>query len=289
MSAGGASLRAAAVAATALGLLLAAPQPAFAASVRVSPTTGLDPGGQTISVSGSGFDAARNNKFGVYVVFGPRRADWATNSNSFLAAKWVHPGGAGGGSGQAPMSASGGFSVSLQVKAKYTDGDGRKVDCLKTRCYVITMAAHGVPDRSQDTFTPITFRGGGTGGGSGSGGSGGSGSGGAGPGGSQGAGGGAAGSGASGAGSAAPGAPHGAAPGGDSGTPAPSATPDGASLAGASPAAAFEQTLSGGDAVSPWPFWAATAAAAGALLAARSLLRRRPGRYARRRRADPGP
>ncbi|TDB86058.1 hypothetical protein E1266_34725, partial [Actinomadura sp. 7K534] len=162
MSAGAASRRGAAVAVAAFGLLVAAPQPAFAASVRVSPATGLDPGGQTISVGGSGFDPARNNRFGVYVVFGPRRADWSTNSNSFLSAKWVHPGGSGGG-GQAPMSASGGFSVNLQVKAKYTDGDGRKVDCLKTQCYVITMAAHGVPDRSQDTFTPVSFKGGGAG------------------------------------------------------------------------------------------------------------------------------
>lgn len=155
-----ASAKGAAVVVTALGLLVTAPQPAFAASVRVSPTTGLDPGGQTITVRGSGFDPRRNNKFGVYVVFGPRNADWVTNSNAYLSAKWVHPGGAGGGSGQAPMSASGSFSVTLSVKARYTDGDGKKVDCLKTQCYVITMAAHGVPDRSQDTFTPVTFVGG---------------------------------------------------------------------------------------------------------------------------------
>lgn len=123
---GGASRRGAVVAVTALGLLVIAPQSAFAASVRVSPTTGLDPGGQTITVRGSGFDAARNNKFGVYVVFGPRGPDWASNSNAYLAATWVHPGGSGGG-GQAPMSASGGFSVTLSVKARYTDGNGKKV------------------------------------------------------------------------------------------------------------------------------------------------------------------
>ncbi|TDC97219.1 hypothetical protein E1285_04330 [Actinomadura sp. 7K507] len=272
--------RSAIVAGTALGLLVIAPQPAFAASVRVSPTSGLDPGGQTITVRGSGFDAAKNNKFGVYVVFGPRNADWVTNSNGFLAAKWVHPGGAGGGGGQAPMSASGGFSVSLSVKAKYTDGDGKKVDCLRTQCYVITMAAHGVPDRSQDSFTPVRFKGAASGGGAGSG------SGGA-PGstGSGGSGGGGAGAGASGSGAATPGAP-GASAAGPSGAPGASATPDGASLAGASPASAFEQTVSGGEARSPWPFWAVTAFAAAAVLVARSVSRRRPGRYARRRR-DP--
>ncbi|HLV74942.1 MAG TPA: IPT/TIG domain-containing protein [Vulgatibacteraceae bacterium] len=278
-----ASARGAAVLVTALGLLVTAPQPAFAASVRVSPTTGLDPGGQTITVRGSGFDPRRNNKFGVYVVFGPRNADWVTNSNAYLSAKWVHPGGAGGGSGQAPMSASGSFSVTLSVKARYTDGDGKKVDCLKTQCYVITMAAHGVPDRSQDTFTPVSFKGGGSAGGSGSGSSGA-----AGPGGSAGSGGG-KGGGASGSGAAdpsAPGVPHGSAPGDAPGTPGATATPD-ASLAGASPAGAFEQTISGGEARSPWPFWAATAAAGTAVLTARSVLRRRPGRYARRRGAGP--
>ncbi|MEU8801533.1 hypothetical protein, partial [Spirillospora sp. NPDC048819] len=199
-SAGGASRRSAAVAVTAFGLLVIAPQPAFAASVRVSPTTGLDPGGQTITVRGSGFEAVRNNKFGVYVVFGPRGPDWVSNSNAYLAATWVHPGGSGGG-GQAPMSASGGFSVSLPVKARYTDGNGKKVDCLKTRCYVITMAAHGAPDRSQDTFTPISFKGSGSGSGPGGGSGAGSGSGG-----SPGSGGSGRGSGASGAGTAGRGA-----------------------------------------------------------------------------------
>ncbi|MCP9951155.1 IPT/TIG domain-containing protein [Actinomadura madurae] len=154
-----------AVAVLALAVLVPAP-PAFAASVSVSPTSGVDPGGQTITVRGSGFDPDRNNGFGVYVVFGPRRADWTTNANAYQPATWVHRG-ASAGAGQAPMTASGGFSVGLSVKARYTDGDGRKVDCLTTRCYVITMAAHGVPDRSQDTVTPVTFRGSKAGGGQG--------------------------------------------------------------------------------------------------------------------------
>ncbi|TYB42291.1 hypothetical protein [Actinomadura chibensis] len=261
-----ASRRGAVVAATAAGLLVLAPAPAFAAAVRVSPASGLDPAGQTVTVRGSGFDPARNNRFGVYVVFGPRGSDWATNSNAYLSATWVHPGGSGGG--QAPMSASGGFSVSLTVKAKYTDGDGRKVDCLKTPCYVITMAAHGVPDRSQDTFTPITFKDSGSGSGSGSGNG-------------PNAGPGSTGGGAPSGGGARSGAP---ATGGASATPGATATPDGTPLAEASPAGAFERTVSGGSAASPWPFWATTAAAAGAALIVRSALRRRSGRIPARRR-----
>ncbi len=57
--------------------------------------------------------------------------------------------------------ADGSFTVTLTgISARYTDGNGRTVDCLVETCYVITMAAHGVADRSQDTFTPIAFRGG---------------------------------------------------------------------------------------------------------------------------------
>ncbi|MFC4055289.1 hypothetical protein ACFOY4_36850 [Actinomadura syzygii] len=265
-----ASRRSAVVAATAAGLLVLAQAPAFAASVRVSPSSGLDPAGQTVAVRGSGFDPARNNRFGVYVVFGPRGSDWATNSNAYLSATWVHPGGSGGG--QAPMSASGGFSVSLTVKAKYTDGDGRKVDCLKTPCYVITMAAHGTPDRSQDTFTPITFKGSGSGSGSGSGNGAGSGP-------------GTTGGGTPSSGGAQSGAPTtGGAPATPGATSGATAPPDGTPLADASPAGAFERTVSGGQASSPWPFWATTAAAAGAALIVRSALRRRSGRIAARRR-----
>ncbi|MFI0368959.1 hypothetical protein ACH35V_13835 [Actinomadura sp. 1N219] len=269
-----ASRRGAVVAATTAALLVAAPLPAHAASVQVSPTSGVNPAGQAVTVRGSGFDPVRNNKFGVYVVFGPRRPDWTSNSNAYLAANWVHPGGSGGG--QARMSASGGFSVTLSVKAKYTDGDGRKVDCLATQCYVITMAAHGVPDRSQDTFTPIRFKGSGAGSGSGPGSATGSG----GPAGPAGSGQGSAASGSGGGAQGAPGAP---ATTGPFGTASPAAAPDGASLAGASPAGAFEQTASGGRAASPWPFWVATAAAAGAALIARTLLRRRSARSGRHR------
>ncbi|NEA22127.1 hypothetical protein, partial [Actinomadura bangladeshensis] len=138
------------------GLVAVAP-PAHAASLRVSQTANLAPAGQSVTVSGSGFDAARNNGFGVYVVFGPRRAGFHRNANAFASAVWVHP--KGGGGGQARMTAAGTFSVALTVKAKYTDGDGRAVDCAATGCYVMAFAAHGVPDRSQDAFVPMSFRG----------------------------------------------------------------------------------------------------------------------------------
>ncbi|TDB93945.1 WxL domain-containing protein [Actinomadura sp. 7K534] len=136
--------------------------PAFAAgpATTVTPDSGADPAGQDLTVSGSGFNPDANNGFGVYVVFGPKNADYATNAGTFQVSKWVHKNGAPS-PGQDKMNADGTFNVTLPgVKAQYTDGNGVFHDCLKTQCYVITMAAHGVPDRSQDTFTPVTFTGG---------------------------------------------------------------------------------------------------------------------------------
>ncbi|WP_176611487.1 hypothetical protein [Actinomadura sp. WMMB 499] len=279
-----------AIVATAAGLgLVAVAGPAHAASLRVSKTSGLDPAGESVTVTGSGFDPDRNNGFGVYVVFGPRRADFHRNANAFASAVWVHKGGSGGA--QAKMSASGTFSVTLTVKARYTDGDGRSVDCASTRCYVMAMAAHGVADRSQDASVPMAFRGtggpssspgrdggaatgsGGPGGPAGSTGS-------SGPAGAAGAGaaGGAAGAGAAGgAGGTAAGAnPHGGlatTPGGTA-SPVPRASPAGS----AAPLAAepARVTASGPPARSPWPFWLAVAAVAAAGLAVRRLARRRP-------------
>ncbi|MEU8804296.1 WxL domain-containing protein [Spirillospora sp. NPDC048819] len=154
---GGAVLAAAGLITIGLGAV-----PAFAAgpATTVTPDTGADPAGQDLTVQGSGFDPAANNGLGVYVVFGPKNADYATNAGAFQSSKWVHKNGASS-PGQGVMNADGTFNVTLTgVKAKYTDGSGKEVDCQVTQCYVITIAAHGVPDRSQDTFTPVTFTGG---------------------------------------------------------------------------------------------------------------------------------
>jgi hypothetical protein len=247
-----------ALAAAGLGLVAMA-EPAYAASLRVSQTANLDPGGQSVTVSGSGFDPARNNGFGVYVVFGPRRDGFHRNANAYASAFWVHRNGSG--TGQARMTAAGTFSVSLSVKSRYTDGDGRSVDCTRASCYVMAFAAHGVSDRSQDAFIPISFRG------SRSGGSGTSGAGGS-------------SSGASGSSSATGGSVDAA--DGSSGSPSPPASPGSGGPAPVSPAGSatplavqpFRQTAAGPPAQSPWPFWAAVGAVAAAAIAVRRLIRR---------------
>ncbi|WP_067460344.1 hypothetical protein [Actinomadura macra] len=144
---------------TTIGLGVA---PALAAgpATTVTPATGADPEGATLTVHGSGFSATANNGLGVYAVFGPKGPDYATNANAYQASKWVHKG-ATPSAGQAVLNADGTFDVTFTgIKAKYTDGDGKQVNCLTTQCYLITMAAHGLPDRSQDSFTPVTFTGG---------------------------------------------------------------------------------------------------------------------------------
>ncbi|HEX2312311.1 MAG TPA: WxL domain-containing protein [Thermomonospora sp.] len=145
-----------------LGLgLTAAPAFADGPATTVTPSTQADPAGQDIRVTGSGFDPNKNNGFGVYVAFGPKRGDdWYLNANAFQATKWVHKN-ASGSPSQVKMNADGTFDLTLSgIKAQYTDGDGNAVNCLTTQCYVLTFAAHGSPDRSQDTATPVTFVGG---------------------------------------------------------------------------------------------------------------------------------
>ncbi|MFI6587542.1 hypothetical protein [Embleya sp. NPDC050493] len=134
------------------GVSLASPaQAATTPSVSVSPAVDVDPDGATITVNGTGFDKVRNSGNGVYVLFGPKIDDYYANAGAYSAQAWV----AG-----SKMSADGAFTTTLDVKAKYTDGNGKEVDCLKQECRVVTFAAHGasMTDRSQDTFTPVAFK-----------------------------------------------------------------------------------------------------------------------------------
>lgn len=137
---------------------LSSPALAAGPELTVSPATGAAPAGQTLTVNGSGFTA---NALGVYVAFGPKSADYHTNAGNYQKTKWVRTG-ATPSAGQDTLKADGTFSTTLDISASYTDGNGNAVDCLKTQCYVLTFAAHGSTDRSQDTFVPVKFTGQGT-------------------------------------------------------------------------------------------------------------------------------
>ncbi len=126
-------------------------------TLTITPTTNLCQADATVTVSGTGFNATSNNAFGIYVVYGPYSAStFFSDALVYGAAKWVHTG-APNTSGQAPMNANGSFSTTLTFDAQYTDGHGNSVNCAVTQCRIITFAAHGVPDRTQDSSRVISF------------------------------------------------------------------------------------------------------------------------------------
>jgi hypothetical protein len=158
---GAALLGTSAVAAGGLDPVAAAPTP----MISVTPSTGANPAGQALQVSGSNVSTTANMGFGIYVSFGPNPAtlpsDWPTNSTYFQATAWTHPGGSGTATNK-NLAADGTFSFNLTradgspITAVYTTSSGT-YDCTQIQCGVVTMTAHGVPDRSQDTFTPVSF------------------------------------------------------------------------------------------------------------------------------------
>lgn len=124
------------------------------ASVEVEPSNGLPAGPATLSISGTGFSTAGN---GIYVVFGPitPAPAYYTDPSIYGAFTWVHAG-SGGSPIEAPLAEDGSFAITLNITSAFATSAG-DVDCTLTACAVITFAAHGSPDRSQDTCTAITF------------------------------------------------------------------------------------------------------------------------------------
>ncbi|MGX1128512.1 hypothetical protein RKD49_000702 [Streptomyces glaucescens] len=174
----------AASAALAVAVVLAAQSPAAAAGasatgpegqkLTVSKASGLDPAGETVTVSGTGY----NTEKGIYVAFcvdnGPGRTptpcvggvDMSGESGS---SAWVSSDPPSYGEGLAePYRGSGhrgSFSVRVKVRAKDAD-----TDCTKSgvTCAVITRNDHTRGgDQSQTVRVPVAFGGGGGNGGSG--------------------------------------------------------------------------------------------------------------------------
>jgi hypothetical protein len=139
-----------------LALVMAAGSAASAQgrSISVDPTEGLPLDGATLTVSGQGFSTEGN---GLYVVFGPVTSapGYYTDPSIYSAFRWVHKG-AGDSPIEAPLADDGSFSTTLQVTSTFTTSAG-DVDCVITACAVITFAAHGSPDRTQDACVAITF------------------------------------------------------------------------------------------------------------------------------------
>ncbi len=138
-------------------VVFATPVSAVGPAVTVSPTGPLPAGAQTLTVAGQGFDAQANTGAGIYVVFGPITAapSYYTDPSIYGAFKWVYPGGVDSAA-TAPMTADGTFSTTLDIASSFVAPTGT-VDCSVVACGIITFAAHGAQDRTQDTCIEMTF------------------------------------------------------------------------------------------------------------------------------------
>ena len=130
-------------------------------TLTISRANGLNPAGETITVSGSGFDMEK----GIYVALCVTPAPGGTPSpcgggadigGSGGSSVWVSSNPPPYGVGLAvPYGDGGTFSVQLQVGPVIKEG----TDCRSIPCAVVTRADHTrLTDRSQDVVVPVTFR-----------------------------------------------------------------------------------------------------------------------------------
>lgn len=142
------------------GLLVVAESPARAAKkLAVSKTRNLNRAGETVTVSGRGYDTTK----GIYVAFcvdnGPGVqpspcGGGADMSGSSGTSAWISSNPPSYGEGLAkPYGKGGSFRVSLRVSQMIGD-----VDCALRGCAVVTRADHTrSSDRSQDVRVAVRF------------------------------------------------------------------------------------------------------------------------------------
>jgi hypothetical protein len=147
-----------------------APDPVWTPAVSVSKTTGLDPAGETITVTGSGFDPAANvgtrpplagQPTGVYLVFAKVADPWRpsegapSSARTVIDQKWVLPAAsraildpAGTNPDYVELKPDGTFTGTLDVVDQ---------ECTPETCGVITYAAGGAVNAAHELFTSLTF------------------------------------------------------------------------------------------------------------------------------------
>ena len=106
----------------------------------VSKTRKPHPNGEWITVSGKNFSG---KNFGIYVGLAQDNKYGPTKQDSFGETKWLRP------------NEIRGDKFSTRIKVKAVSG---KINCKVNRCSIRTLSAHGVPDRTQDTKAPVSFR-----------------------------------------------------------------------------------------------------------------------------------
>ncbi|MCL6288212.1 hypothetical protein [Streptomyces sp. 43Y-GA-1] len=130
-------------------------------TLTVSATTGLDPAGQKVRVSGEGYGLTT----GIYVALCKDNGDnrvpspclgGADMSGGSQTSQWIVPPGDPYEGDLAQAFGPGGtFDVEIEVTAK---GDG--LDCAEVSCSVVTRADHrAAGDRTQDVRIPVAFAG----------------------------------------------------------------------------------------------------------------------------------
>ncbi|MFK0247449.1 hypothetical protein ACIQUM_22375 [Amycolatopsis azurea] len=164
-------------------LMIAAPSPASAAGAAVTFSPGsVDPDYATsLQVKGTGFQSVPKGYGGIYLLFGwvadgawqPSQGgaagetyryvkDKETKDNNGFQRFLAFPGSDTASAANGELAANGTWSTKLVIpgaRFKAADRTGKvvDVDCLKVRCGLITVGAHGVVNANNETFTPVTF------------------------------------------------------------------------------------------------------------------------------------
>ncbi|MFE3291537.1 hypothetical protein [Rhodococcus sp. NPDC059234] len=111
-------------------------------SVSLSKSAELDPAGETVTISGSGFSGAAP---GLYVGLVQDNVFSSTDASVWMTTAFLKPDAIAGGN----------WSITAELPAVLG-----AYDCVRNSCSIYTVAAHGSSDRSQDSRTPVSFVGG---------------------------------------------------------------------------------------------------------------------------------
>ncbi|NMM85251.1 hypothetical protein B2J88_12870 [Rhodococcus sp. SRB_17] len=113
--------------------------PVVVPTVTVSNATGIAAAGETVTVSGTGFSGAGA---GIYVGLVQDNKYSLTDAGAWMTTTWI----------KAANIVDGKWSTTVDAVAVKGASD-----CLANTCSIYTVAAHGSPDRTQDTKTPVAF------------------------------------------------------------------------------------------------------------------------------------
>jgi hypothetical protein len=143
--------------------------PTTGATLTVSKSTGLDPAGEVITVTGTGFTTTGNvgtrpplmgQPAGVYVVFGRFADVWQPSAGAdgsgrtIFTQRWALPGSSFAtidalGTGEAvQMDANGDFSIDIEVSA---------IDGANPNIGIATYAGSGAKNSGEEILVPLEF------------------------------------------------------------------------------------------------------------------------------------